>query len=181
MCCASFASAAAEVTLDMASHDKEPARELTRRLATAADTEALGAQIAVGLKPGMTVYLQGELGAGKTTLARGILRALGVAGPVKSPTYTLVEPYENSSLYLYHFDFYRLKHPDEWADAGLEEHFSGQAICLVEWPEKAGARLPAADVAVRLAVDGAGRSITVSARTEAGARCLKQLHDIKQI
>ena len=123
----------------------------------------------------MVVYLQGELGAGKTTLARGILTALGVTGRVKSPTYTLVEPYTISSLYLYHFDFYRLKHPDEWIDAGLREYFNDAALCLVEWPEKAGGQLPKPDVTIELAVAGDGRSTTISAATEAGRNCLVRL------
>lgn len=137
---------------------------------------ALGAALAVGLKPGMVVYLIGELGAGKTTLARGILHALGVADRVKSPTYTLVEPYTISSLYLYHFDFYRLKYPNEWVDAGLREYFNSTALCLVEWPDKADGQLPAPDVTIEMAVAGDGRSITISAETEAGRNCLMRLN-----
>ena len=123
----------------------------------------------------MVIYLRGDLGAGKTTLARGVLRALGVTDHVKSPTYTLVEPYIISSLYLYHFDFYRLKHPDEWVDAGFREYFNDNAVCLVEWPEKAGEHLPAADVTVDLTVDGDVRNATLSASTEAGRNCLTRL------
>ena len=131
--------------------------------------------MAVGLKPGMIVYLIGELGAGKTTLARGILQSLGVTERVKSPTYTLVEPYIVSSLYLYHFDFYRLKYLDEWVDAGLREHFNGSALCLVEWPDKAGERLPGADVTIEMTVAGDGRNVLISAETEAGRNCLRRL------
>ena len=154
---------------------KQPLAQLTRDLAGEADTLQLGAALAPHLAPGMVVYLQGELGAGKTTLARGILTALGVTGRVKSPTYTLVEPYTISSLYLYHFDFYRLKHPDEWIDAGLREYFNDAALCLVEWPEKAGGQLPKPDVTIELAVAGDGRSTTISAATEAGRNCLVRL------
>lgn len=125
----------------------------------------------------MIVYLQGELGAGKTTLARGILHALGVKERVKSPTYTLVEPYTISSLYLYHFDFYRLKNPNEWVDAGLREHFNSTSLCLVEWPAKAGGQLPAPDVTIDMTVAGDGRSILLSAETEAGRNCLTRLHN----
>ena len=148
---------------------------MTRRLATEADTLVLGAALAVGLRSGMIVYLKGELGAGKTTLARGILCALGVTDRVKSPTYTLVEPYIISRLYLYHFDFYRLKRPDEWIDAGFREYFNSDAVCLVEWPEKAGEELPAADVTIELTVDGDGRNVTLKADTEAGTNCLRRL------
>ena len=148
---------------------------MTRDLAGAADTLALGAALAPGLRPGMVVYLCGELGAGKTTFARGVLGALGVSERVKSPTYTLVEPYTISSLYLYHFDFYRLKYANEWVDAGLRDYFNGAAICLVEWPEKAGGQLPAPDVTIEMAVTGNGRSITISAATEVGRNCLMRL------
>ncbi|HSQ04081.1 MAG TPA: tRNA (adenosine(37)-N6)-threonylcarbamoyltransferase complex ATPase subunit type 1 TsaE, partial [Burkholderiales bacterium] len=85
----------------------------------------------------MVVYLTGELGAGKTTLVRGILRDLGFPGRVKSPTFSLVEVYEVSSLYLYHFDFYRFTKGSEWRESGLGEHFNPESVCLVEWPEKA--------------------------------------------
>jgi tRNA threonylcarbamoyladenosine biosynthesis protein TsaE len=154
----------------------QPAAQLTRRLATEADTLALGTELAGGLNAGMVIYLRGELGAGKTTLARAILHALGVKERVKSPTYTLVEPYTISSLYLYHFDFYRLKYPNEWVDAGLREHFNGNAVCLIEWPEKAGGQLPRPDVTIELAVAGSsGRNITLSAETEAGRNCLMRL------
>ena len=148
---------------------------MTRHLATEADTLALGATLAPGLRPGMVIYLNGELGAGKTTLARGVLHALGVTERVKSPTYTLVEPYTVSSLYLYHFDFYRVRYPDEWIDAGFREYFSSNAVCLVEWPEKAGGQLPAPDVTIDMTVAGDGRNITISANTEAGRNCLRRL------
>ena len=148
---------------------------MTRFLAAEADTLALGAALALGLRPGMVVYLCGELGAGKTTLARGVLRGLGVTERVKSPTFTLVEPYTISSLYLYHFDFYRFNRSEEWEDAGLREYFDRSSVCLVEWPEKAGGQLPAPDVRIALAVDGSGRNITLSADTEAGRDCLKRL------
>jgi len=150
----------------------EDAASVTRQLANESDTMALGARVASTLTPGMVVYLRGELGAGKTTLARGILRGLGYAGKVKSPTYTLVEVYELSRLYLYHFDFYRLDDPLGWIDAGLREHFSADTVCLVEWPEKAGGSLPPADLEIRLHLDGQERGITLLGHTAAGRRCL---------
>ena len=149
--------------------------QLTRHLPAETDTLALGAAAAAGLRPGMVIYLRGDLGAGKTTLARGILHALGVTERIKSPTYTLVEPYNISSLYLYHFDFYRLQRPDEWVDAGFRDYFSSGAVCLVEWPDKAGAQLPAADMTIDLATAGDARKATLSADTEAGINCLRRL------
>ena len=149
--------------------------QLTRHLPAEADTLALGAAVAAGLRPGMVIYLRGDLGAGKTTLARGILHALGVTERIKSPTYTLVEPYNISSLYLYHIDFYRLQRPDEWVDAGFRDYFSSGAVCLVEWPDKAGAQLPAADMTIDLATAGDARKATLSADTEAGINCLRRL------
>jgi tRNA threonylcarbamoyladenosine biosynthesis protein TsaE len=149
---------------------------LRRFLATETETTAFGAALAPFLRPGMVVYLCGELGAGKTTLVRGLLRALGITERVKSPTYTLVEPYVVSKLYLYHFDFYRFSRSDEWVEAGFREYFNRDAICLVEWPEKAGGQLPAPDLRIVMEVNGDGRSITVSADTEAGEICLARLH-----
>jgi tRNA threonylcarbamoyladenosine biosynthesis protein TsaE len=156
--------------------DKPPLREF---LTAEADTLALGADLARVLGPGLVVYLRGELGSGKTTLARGILRGLGFEGRVKSPTFTLVEPYEISSLYLYHFDFYRFKDPQELAAAGFHEYFGERALCLIEWPEKASG-LPAADVDVQLWPHGAGRTVEIHAGTEAGWQCLERLYPARR-
>jgi tRNA threonylcarbamoyladenosine biosynthesis protein TsaE len=159
----------------MASNHKQPPAQMTRFLAAEADTLALGVALAQGLRPGMVIYLSGDLGAGKTTLARGVLRGLGITERVKSPTFTLLELYTISSLYLYHFDFYRFNRSDDWADAGFREYFNSESVCLVEWPEKAGGQLPAPDVKIEMEVDGSGRSVTISAHTEAGNNCLKRL------
>ena len=148
---------------------------MTRRLATAADTLALGAALAPDVAPGMVIYLCGDLGAGKTTLARGLLRALGVKERVKSPTYTLVEPYNVSRLYLYHFDFYRFNDPREFGEAGFRESFNPDTVCLVEWPEKAAGEVPAVDVRVEMRMDGSGRTAEVYADTEAGRSCLERI------
>jgi tRNA threonylcarbamoyladenosine biosynthesis protein TsaE len=137
-----------------------------------AATLALGARLARGLAPGLIVTLDGDLGAGKTTLVRGLLRALGDAGPVKSPTYTLVELHAVSGLDLYHFDFYRFNHPDEYLDAGLDEYFSGQGVCLVEWPALAEPHLPSPDLAIRLTVRDGGRDAQLRAAGERGWQCL---------
>jgi tRNA threonylcarbamoyladenosine biosynthesis protein TsaE len=137
-----------------------------------AATLALGAALAEALAPGLMVYLRGELGAGKTTLARGVLRALGWQGPVKSPTYTLVEVYELSRLHLHHFDFYRFHDPREWSDAGFRESFNGRNVSLIEWPEKAGDLLPPPDVEIVLASSGDGRNASLRARSDPGRQCL---------
>ncbi len=141
-----------------------------------AATRAFGARVAAVLRPGMSVHLIGDLGAGKTTLVRGLLHGLGFAGKVKSPTYTLVELYTASNLDLYHFDFYRFRHPSEWHEAGFAEHFNAHSVCLVEWPEKAAGLLPAPDLAIRLApaADG-GRDATAEAMTDTGTACLSRL------
>ncbi len=148
--------------------------EMHRPLPAEADTLALGQALAAGLTPGMVIYLVGELGAGKTTAARGVLRGLGYQGRVKSPTFTLVEVYEDSRLYLYHFDFYRFVDPKEFNESGFREYFNPQSVCLVEWPEKA-AGLPAADLKIVLHVAGAGRNVSIFADSEAGASCLKRI------
>ncbi len=135
-------------------------------------TLALGAALAHGLEPGLSVFLRGELGAGKTTLVRGALRGLGFTGRVKSPSYTLVELYAVSRLELHHFDFYRFQDPREWTEAGFRETFNGQSVCLVEWPEKAAGMLPPPDVDITLQIQDSGRVASLHANSPAGQRCL---------
>jgi len=135
-------------------------------------TMRAGAALAPGLSGGMIVTLSGELGSGKTTLVRGLLRGLGWTGPVKSPSYTLVEHYPISSLYLYHFDFYRFDEPAEWEDSGFAEYFRPDALCVIEWPERVRGMLPPADVALSLRYRGAGRELLLEAGTPAGSACL---------
>jgi tRNA threonylcarbamoyladenosine biosynthesis protein TsaE len=135
-------------------------------------TLALGAALAHSLAPGLVIYLRGELGAGKTTLARGVLRALGFQGAVKSPTYTLVEVYELSRLHLHHFDFYRFQDPREWIDAGFRESFNGRTVGLIEWPEKAAGQLPPADLEIVLGLLEAGRSAELISNSLSGQKCL---------
>jgi tRNA threonylcarbamoyladenosine biosynthesis protein TsaE len=135
-------------------------------------TLALGAALATALEPGLVIYLRGELGAGKTTLARGVIRALGHPGTVKSPTYTLVEVYEVSRLHLHHFDFYRFRDPREWIDAGFRESFNGRTVSLIEWPERAAGLLPPADVEIVLALHTTGRSAELISHSLAGQKCL---------
>ena len=153
---------------------------IERQLRDAQATERVGRAMATALGPGMVVTLSGDLGAGKTTLARGLLRGLGWSGPVKSPSYALVEHYPLSNLYLYHFDFYRFDNAGDWDDAGFAEAFRPDSVCLVEWPERVDARLPEPDVAIRLALadagnDAAGRRLTATATTQAGQRCLSAI------
>ena len=149
-------------------------------LADETATLLLGGQLAQVLHPGLVIFLRGDLGAGKTTFARGILRGLGYEGKVKSPTYNLIELYKISKLYLYHFDFYRFEDPTEWEDAGFREYFNAESICLVEWPEKSNkaAGLPAADLRVVLHVAGSGRNVSIFADSEAGVSCLKRLQTL---
>lgn len=137
-------------------------------------TLAFGEQFATVLHPGLTIFLYGDLGAGKTTLARGILKELGHHGKVRSPTYNLVEIYKISRLYLYHFDFYRFNDPLEWEEAGFREYFNQSSICLVEWPEKAGDFLHAADLKIWIRYSGTGRIAEFRAGTEAGKQCLSR-------
>jgi tRNA threonylcarbamoyladenosine biosynthesis protein TsaE len=143
--------------------------ESSLELPDEAATLRLGAALAVGVEPGRTLFLSGGLGAGKTTLVRGLLRALGVTGRVKSPTYPLVELYRLSRLNFYHFDFYRFKNEAEWSESGFREYFNAQSACVVEWPERAGDLLPAPTLAVQLEVAGTGRRAHLSAPSPAGA------------
>jgi tRNA threonylcarbamoyladenosine biosynthesis protein TsaE len=130
-----------------------------------AATLALGRSLAACLVPGLAIHLSGDLGAGKTTLVRGVLRALGHEGPVRSPTYTLVEVYKVSRLHLHHFDFYRFHDPREWIDAGFRESFDGSNVAFVEWPERAAGQLPPPDVEIRLDSQGEGRRVRLTAFT----------------
>jgi tRNA threonylcarbamoyladenosine biosynthesis protein TsaE len=155
-----------------------PIASSTVALADEAATVALAARLAPALGPGVVVWLTGGLGVGKTTLVRGLLRALGHTGAVRSPTFTLLEPYNLPRFPVYHFDFYRFSSADEWRDAGFEEYFRGDGACLVEWPELAGPSLPTPDLRIALAFDGeagdggGARVVRLDAFDEAGRRCL---------
>jgi len=145
------------------------------KLPDAAATARLGAAFAAGVGPGRVLHLSGDLGTGKTTLVRGLLRALGGTGPVKSPTYTWVEPYTVSRLDLYHFDFYRFADRTEWLSSGLREYFRPDAFCIVEWPEKVGALLPLPDLQVLLKYESDSRRASVESHSPAGEAWLSSL------
>jgi tRNA threonylcarbamoyladenosine biosynthesis protein TsaE len=165
----------------MASHDHPPIVK-SIAWATEADTQAFAAALATKLQgqaaSHLLIELHGDLGSGKTTFARHLLTALGVTGRIKSPTYAVVEPYTldnapGGPLDIWHFDFYRFNDPDEWEEAGFRDIFASPGLKLVEWPEKAGEHLPAADLDITLELqDGDVRAVTLSARSNAGAALL---------
>jgi len=145
---------------------------------TAADEEAMvacGARLAAAVVPGLVIYLAGELGMGKTTLSRGFIQSLGHAGAVKSPTYTLVEPYELKGQQVYHFDLYRLGDPEELEFMGIRDYFNGAAVCLVEWPERGEGALPPADIKIKIECEGSGRRLSLCADTLLGKRVVEQM------
>jgi tRNA threonylcarbamoyladenosine biosynthesis protein TsaE len=141
-------------------------------LADEAATETLGGALARCLPAGALVFLEGDLGAGKTTLARGFLRGLGYSGAVRSPTYTLVEPYETAAGPVFHFDLYRLADPEELEFMGIRDFLGSAARCLVEWPARGAGWLPGPDLVLRLAREGAGRRFAAEAHTPTGEATL---------
>jgi tRNA threonylcarbamoyladenosine biosynthesis protein TsaE len=133
-----------------------------------AATLRLGEALAAGATKGLVLHLKGELGSGKTALARGLIRALGHSGRVKSPTYTLVEPYSLLRLNLYHFDFYRFKDRSEWLSSGFREYFNADSLCIVEWPERAGELLAPPDLELQLHYDVQSRIAVPAAHSAPG-------------
>lgn len=140
-----------------------------------AATEGLGANIARVLRAPAVIWLEGDLGAGKTTLSRGLLHGLGHAGNVKSPTYTLVEPYTLPAFTLFHLDLYRLADPEELEFLGVRELAADGSVLLVEWPARGAGFLPPPDLAITLAVTGTGRCADLEARSARGATLLNDL------
>ncbi len=144
-------------------------------LPNAAATEKFGENLAKEILAGVVIFLQGNLGAGKTTLVRGILRGLGYGGHVKSPTYTLVEPYQINQQQIFHFDLYRVNDPEELIHIGIQDYCHAESICIIEWPEKALAMLPMADLEIEMQVENEGRSLQIKANSELGLEIIKKL------
>lgn len=135
----------------------------------------LGGRLSGALNGHGVLHLRGELGAGKTTLCRGILRGMGHSGAVKSPTFTIVEPYRFDRGDVFHFDFYRLGHPEELEYIGIDEYFSDTSLILIEWPDKAAGYLPAHDLEISIDVCRETRNIRIDAVSDYGEKVCDQL------
>ncbi len=144
-------------------------------LANEEETLALARKFSQVLQAPLVVYLEGELGAGKTAFCRGVIQAMGHSGAVKSPTYTLVEPYQLQGWRIHHFDLYRLADPEELEYMGIRDYFSEDTLNFIEWPDKGYGWLPGADIEIRIEYAGTGRKLTFSALTEAGQKIIKTL------
>lgn len=147
------------------------------RVATVKDMEALGASLTQRLAAVRLIYLYGALGSGKTTLVRAILRALGYRGKVKSPTFTLVEPYSIGGRDVYHFDLYRLKEAEELEFIGFRDYVTNNNLCLVEWAERGAAVLPPPDMEIRIGIvkDDDQRIVQLKSRSNRGAELVSGL------
>ena len=153
-------------TLNEFLHDESDTVNMGKRIADTIKNE---------LKHGIVVYLNGDLGAGKTTLTRGFIQGLGHSGNVKSPTYTLVEPYDLGDWQAYHFDLYRLADPEELEFMGIRDYFGNKVCCFIEWPEKGKGVLPEPDVTLNLQYQGTSRTIEILAHTSNGQALLALL------
>ncbi len=152
--------------------------EYQERLVDEDATVACGSRLARALsydREGAIIHLHGTLGAGKTTFARGLLRGFDYTGAVKSPTYTLVEPYELDSCNIYHFDLYRLGSAEEIEFLGTESYFDPGNICLFEWAERGEGHIPAADLDIELQISGTGRDLVCLSKSEKGERLAKRM------
>jgi tRNA threonylcarbamoyladenosine biosynthesis protein TsaE len=133
------------------------------------------AQVIGQINAPLLILLNGDLGAGKTTLSRGILYGLGHRGSVKSPTYTLVEPYDLQIGKVFHFDLYRLVDPEELYDIGFNDYLTESQLCMIEWPDKGGSLLPKADISLQINSNGTGRQVILTAQTSLGSQCVNEL------
>ncbi|GAB57807.1 tRNA (adenosine(37)-N6)-threonylcarbamoyltransferase complex ATPase subunit type 1 TsaE [Rheinheimera nanhaiensis] len=145
-----------------------------------AATLALATRIAGLLSGGQTLFLHGDLGAGKTTFSRGVITALGHGGTVKSPTYTLVEPYQLKPFTVFHFDLYRLRDAEELEFMGIRDYFRADTLCLIEWPEQGSGYLPVPDLDIHLTFVDGHRRVLLQSQTPAGAALIKALTDDEQ-
>ena len=140
-----------------------------------AASQAFAGKLASVCEKPLLVFFHGELGAGKTTIIRAWLRALGVTGAIKSPTFSVVEPYEIDSIQIYHFDLYRLEDPEELEYIGVRDYLASDAICLIEWPERGAGELPVADLSCHLNMKNHGRILKLIANTAKGETILGRL------
>jgi tRNA threonylcarbamoyladenosine biosynthesis protein TsaE len=142
--------------------------ELTLHMANEDAMMSFGSRIAQVTAGLGVIFLEGDLGAGKTTLSRGIIRGFGHVGAVKSPTFTLVEPYEIGKIRAYHFDLYRLVDPEELEYMGFRDYFDGGALCLIEWPQKGAGFLPKPDLTITIGPHAEGRALTLQSESSRG-------------
>ena len=137
------------------------------------DTALIAKCIATSILPNMVITLSGDLGAGKTTIIRHILQELGIKGSIKSPTYTIVEPYKINDLEIYHFDLYRFNEPNEWFECGFDEYFKNNIVCFIEWADKASSYIPTIDLKIAIGIIDTARNLEIIALTEKGTNAIK--------
>ena len=150
-------------------------KELKILLSNEKNTLDLGENISTRLAAGLLIFLKGDLGAGKTTLARGLIMGLGHTGSVKSPTYSLIEQYEFDVFTLNHFDLYRFTDPNEWSTSGFQEYINSYDVTLIEWPERSAELLPKPDLEIELTYKNESRIAYINSFTEKGYKCLENL------